>query len=85
MPRKKKAQPVKKYEKITVGWNSNEAVVSDDYCSIDVKYSYQEDNCCCGECWPSSYGSEGEATFEMDRSDVVLIAKTMGIKPEELA
>ena len=84
MPRKKAKPQKKTYEKITVGWNSSEATVTDDYCSIDVKYSYQEDNCCCGECWPSSWGSEGETTFDMDRSDVIRIAKTMGIKPEEL-
>lgn len=70
-------------KKITVGWNNNEAVVSDDYCSIDVKYSYQGDNCCCGECW-NSMDSEGETTFEMYRNDIIMIAKIMGITAKEL-
>jgi len=70
-------------EVLRLGWNNNEARVTEECVSVEVVYSCYEPRCCCGECW-DSMGHEGETEFDMSRSEVIAIAKAMKIKPEEL-
>ena len=68
--------------KLTVGWDSCNASVSKTMAEIDVKYTASS-GCCCGECY-NSCGWEEETTLELDKSDIIAIAKAMKITSKEL-
>lgn len=67
---------------LSVAWNNCNASVSKTMVEIDVKYTASS-NCCCGECY-NSIGWEEEAYLELDRSDIIAIAKAMKITAKEL-